>query len=141
MEVAITVTNLLLSAILLSIAGVWIYFLWYMSKSFKLAPRLDVIDEIVGTSHLPKVSVILPARNEEQYISRCLDSLLAQDYPNFEVIAINDSSTDRTGEIIREYAAHDSRVLHVDAPPKPNGWVGKNWACYEGYLHAKGDVL
>jgi glycosyltransferase involved in cell wall biosynthesis len=85
--------------------------------------------------------VILPARNEERYISLCLDSLLRQDYPSFEIIAINDSSTDKTREIIMQYASRDSRVVHIDAPPKPEGWVGKNWACYEGYLHANGDLL
>ncbi len=141
MEIAFTVANSLLSAILLSIAGVWIYFLGYMTKSFRLAPRLDLFDKAVDTAQLPKVSVILPARNEEHYISRCLDSLLAQNYPNFEIVAINDSSTDRTGEIIRQYASRDNRVMHLDAPPKPEGWAGKNWACYEGYLNSKGDLL
>jgi chlorobactene glucosyltransferase len=92
-------------------------------------------------THSPRLSVILPARNEENYIARCLDSLLAQDYANFEIIAINDSSTDRTGEIIKEYAIKDSRVVSINAPPKPEGWAGKNWACHEGYLQAKGDVL
>ena len=141
MEIAFTVANSLLSVLLLSIAGVWIYFLGYMTKSFKLAPRLDLFDKAVDTAQLPKVSVILPARNEEHYISRCLDSLLAQNYPNFEIVAINDSSTDRTGEIIRQYASRDNRVMHLDAPPKPEGWAGKNWACYEGYLNSKGDLL
>jgi glycosyltransferase involved in cell wall biosynthesis len=95
----------------------------------------------LGATQFPKVSVILPARNEERYIARCLDSLLAQDYSNFEIIAINDSSTDMTGEIIKEYAARDSRVVHVNAPVKPEDWAGKNWACYEGYLQAKGELL
>ncbi|MDP9015754.1 MAG: glycosyltransferase, partial [Thermoproteota archaeon] len=85
--------------------------------------------------------VIVPARNEERYIARCLDSLLGQDYPSFEIIAINDSSTDRTGEIMKTYAAKDSRVIHIDASPKPEGWTGKNWACYQGYLHARGELL
>jgi glycosyltransferase involved in cell wall biosynthesis len=89
----------------------------------------------------PQVSVILPARNEDLYIARCLDSLLGQDYPNFEIIAINDSSTDRTGEIIKAYAAKDSHIIHIDATPKPEGWTGKNWACYQGYLHAQGELL
>ena len=141
MESAFTVINLMLSAILFGIAGVWIYFLAYMSKSFRSAPRLNQFGKALATTKLPKVSVILPARNEERYISRCLDSLLRQDYPSFEIIAINDSSTDRTREIIMQYASLDSRVVPIDAPPKPEGWVGKNWACYEGYLHANGDLL
>ena len=140
MELAFTVANLVIAAIMAGISGVWIYFLAYMSKSFRKAPRLESFDRS-GVTHSPRLSVILPARNEENYIARCLDSLLAQDYANFEIIAINDSSTDRTGEIIKEYAIKDSRVVSINAPPKPEGWAGKNWACHEGYLQAKGDVL
>jgi glycosyltransferase involved in cell wall biosynthesis len=140
MELAFMVANLVIAAIMAGILGVWIYFLSYMAKSFRLAPRLESFDR-AGTTRFPKVSVILPARNEERYIARCLDSLLAQDYSNFEIIAINDSSVDRTGEIIKEYARRDSRILYVNAPAKPEGWAGKNWACHQGYLRASGEVL
>lgn len=139
MELAFTVANLAIAAIMAGIAGVWVYFLAYMTKSFRQAPTLESFDR-AGAVRFPKVSVILPARNEERYVARCLDSLLAQDYSNFEVIAINDSSTDRTGEIMKEYAK-DPRVVQVDAPAKPEGWAGKNWACYQAYLRAKGEVL
>jgi chlorobactene glucosyltransferase len=140
MELAFTVANLVIAAIMAGIFGVWVYFLAYMEKSFRQAPMLESFDRN-GVTRFPKVSVILPARNEERYIARCLDSLLAQDYSNFEIIAINDSSTDRTGEIMKEYSARDPRVVHVDAPAKPEGWAGKNWACHKGYLRAKGEVL
>jgi glycosyltransferase involved in cell wall biosynthesis len=140
MELAFTVANLVIAAIMAGILGVWIYFLAYMGKSFRQAPTLESFDR-AGATRFPKVSVILPARNEERYIARCLDSLLAQDYSNFEIIAINDSSTDRTGEIMEEYAKKDQRAVHINAPPKPEGWAGKNWACHEGYLRAKGEVL
>jgi glycosyltransferase involved in cell wall biosynthesis len=122
------------------IFGVWVYFLAYMTKSFRQSPTLESFDRI-NISRLPKVSVILPARNEGRYIARCLDSLLAQDYPNFEIIAINDSSTDETGEIMKAYAANDLRIIHIDASPKPEGWTGKNWACYQGFLQAQGELL
>ena len=140
MELAFTVTNLVIAAIMAGISGMWVYFLAYMSKSFRQAPTLESFDR-TGATRLPQVSVILPARNEENYIARCLDSILTQDYPKFEIIAINDSSTDRTGELIKEYATKDPRVVFINAPPKPEGWVGKNWACHEGYLRAKGEVL
>jgi glycosyltransferase involved in cell wall biosynthesis len=140
MELAITVINLIIAAIMAGITGVWTYFLVYMTKSFRWAPTLESFDR-KGAIRFPKVNVILPARNEERYIARCLNSLLAQDYSNFEIIAINDSSTDRTGEIMRGYAKKDPRVIHINAPAKPDGWVGKNWACYQGYLRAKGEVL
>ncbi len=139
MELAITIMNLVLSTILDGIFGLWAYFLIYMIKSFRQAPRLEIFPS--SAKSFPKVSVILPARNEERYIARCLDSLLAQDYKNFQIIAIDDSSSDRTGEIMQSYSTRDSRVVCVTAPPKPDDWVGKNWACYQGYLRAEGDLL
>ncbi len=140
MELAFTVANLVIAAIMAGVLGVWAYFLAYMGKSFRQAPTLESFDR-AGVTRFPMVSVILPARNEERYIARCIESLLAQDYSNFEIIAINDSSTDKTGEIMKEYAARDPRVVHVDAPAKPEGWAGKNWACHQAYLRAKGEVL
>jgi glycosyltransferase involved in cell wall biosynthesis len=89
----------------------------------------------------PKVSVILPARNEEGFIEKCLDSLLDQDYENYEIIAIDDSSDDSTGKIIENNAKRNSKVIHVSAQPKPEGWMGKNWACIEGYKKATGELL
>ncbi len=140
LDLVLTITNFILAAIMAGIFGVWVYFLAYMTKSFRQSPRLESLDR-TSIRHFPKVSVILPARNEGQYIARCLDSLLTQDYPNFEIIAVNDSSTDRTGEIMKAYAAKDSRIIHIDASPKPEGWTGKNWACYQGYLHTRGELL
>jgi chlorobactene glucosyltransferase len=140
LELVLTITNFILAAIMAGIFGVWVYFLVYMTKSFRQSPRLESLDR-TSIRHFPQVSVILPARNEGRYIARCLDSLLAQDYPNFEIIAVNDSSTDRTGEIMKAYAAKDSRIIHIDASPKPEGWTGKNWACYQGYLHTRGELL
>jgi len=140
MELVLTITNLVLATIMAGIFGVWVYFLAYMTKSFRQSPMLESLDR-TSIRRFPQVSVILPARNEDRYIARCLDSLLGQDYPNFEIIAINDSSTDRTGEIIKAYAAKDSHIIHIDATPKPEGWTGKNWACYQGYLHARSELL
>jgi chlorobactene glucosyltransferase len=140
LDLVLTITNFILAAIMAGIFGVWVYFLVYMTKSFRQSPRLESLDR-TSIRHFPQVSVILPARNEGRYIARCLDSLLAQDYPNFEIIAVNDSSTDRTGEIMKAYAAKDSHIIHIDASPKPEGWTGKNWACYQGYLHTRGELL
>lgn len=120
--------------------GTWIYFIGYIIKSFKRSPTIESIYKYTISKN-PKVSVILPARNEEEYIAKCLESLLGQDYPNFEIIAVNDSSNDKTGDIIYEYAKKNSCIVTVNAKPKPDGWAGKNWACYEGYLRATGDVF
>src|SRR5574341_46386 len=140
LDLGIAALNIALAVILAGIFGVWAYFFAYMARSFKLAPRLESFDRRSAVGH-PKVSVVLPARNEEKYVARCLDTLLAQDYPNFEVIAINDSSIDGTGEIIERYARNDRRVVPASAPPKPEGWAGKNWACIQGYKRATGDYL
>jgi chlorobactene glucosyltransferase len=134
--------NLTMAVILAGVLGVWLYFLTYMTKSFRLAPKIEEFQLIRGNGNgSKKVSVILPARNEEKYIARCLDTLIAQDYPNFEVIAINDNSTDTTGEIMQSYASKDHRIVYVHSPDKPKDWAGKNWACYHGYKKASGEYL
>ena len=72
--------------------------------------------------------------------------MLKQDYTNYEIIAINDSSTDKTEELIKKYSnsigkTTNCEIIYVDAGPKPEGWTGKNWACYQGYLQSSGGLL
>ena len=130
-----------------AIFSAWLYFLIYTIKSFKRLPKLESMNQqqqhAVVRDESPKVSVILPARNEEKYIAKCLDSLLKQSYPNFEIVAINDSSSDKTGEIIQRYHIINSKVVAINAEPKPEEvlWIGKNWACYQGYLNSTGEIL
>ena len=89
-------------------------------------------------SELPPVTIIVPARNEASNIERCARSLLAQDYPAFELIVVNDGSTDATPAILARIAAEDSRLkvvtLHEDLPP---GWAGKPHAMQRGYEAAR----
>src|SRR5690606_15879275 len=77
-----------------------------------------------------RVSVLIPARNEESRIARCLDTVLAQGDVVGEVLVYNDHSTDSTGCIVEEYSLQDSRVRAVDALPLPADWCGKNYACF-----------
>jgi len=140
MWLALIMVNELLSTIILAICGTWVYLMSYLMKSYRLSPQLKHFNDAFS-NHFPKVSVILPARNEGRYISKCLDSLLVQNYPNYEIIAINDSSSDDTGDIISQYSKEYQKVIFVDLGPRPDGWVGKNWACYQGYKHATGDLL
>ena len=139
MELITDIFNYSLTIILIGICGAWIFLIKSMLNSFKLTPYLDKFE---NTSKLtPKVSIILPARNEEEFIKDCLNSLLNQDYENYEIIVIDDSSDDNTGKIIFEYAKQYSKVIAVSARSKPEGWMGKNWACMEGYKKATGDLL
>ena len=118
----------------------WIYFLIYTIKSLKGVPKLLFLKSYENIV-FPKVSVILPARNEQKYIEKCLDSLLKQDYTNYEIVAINDSSSDRTGEIIQKYSTKNSKIIFINAEAKPEGWTGKNWACYQGYIKSTGQLF
>ncbi len=139
MELGLDIFNYTLTAILIGIFGAWIILIKSMVDSFRFTPYLDRFEN--SSKSTPKVSIILPARNEEEFIEKCLDSLLEQDYENYEVIAIDDSSEDSTGKIISEYAKKNSKIIPVSARPKPEGWMGKNWACMEGYKKATGELL
>lgn len=91
----------------------------------------------------PRVAVLIPAKDEAQQIEKCISSVLAQDYPNFEIDVIDDRSTDGTGEILDAIAAKDSRlrVVHLKEGSLPTGWGGKSWALHNGLMQAQGDWL
>jgi chlorobactene glucosyltransferase len=89
----------------------------------------------------PFVSVCVPARDEERGIRACLKSLLEQDYPEFEVIVVNDHSTDHTGELIHELAGKNSRLIPLDGEDLPKGWLGKPFALHQAFQKAKGEIL
>jgi len=126
-------------SILIAICVAWVFLIKSMIDSFRLTPYLDKFENISKIN--PKVSIILPARNEEKFIGKCLDSLSKQDYQNYEIIVIDDSSNDSTWKIISEHAKINSKIIPVSAKPKPDGWIGKNWACMEGYHKATGELL
>ena len=133
------VINYVLSAILLGVSVAWIFLIKSMWLTFRDSPFLDKF--VSKPHHNPKVSIILPARNEELFIEKCINSLLDQDYENYEIIAIDDRSDDNTGEIIKKIAKKNSKVVYVLAEPKPERWTGKNWACMEGFRKSSGELL
>ena len=139
MNLALDIFNYIFVAILIGVSATWIFLIKSMFRTFQETPFLDKFKK--KEHEKPKVSIILPARNEEKFIGSCLDSLVNQDYTDYEIIAINDSSDDSTGTIIKKYAKKFPKLIYVDAKPKPEGWVGKNWACMEGYKKATGDLL
>ncbi|WP_018963420.1 glycosyltransferase [Coprothermobacter platensis] len=90
----------------------------------------------------PRVSILVPARNEEENIAKCVQSLLLQDYTNYEVLVLNDGSEDGTGKVLSMMANTDERLQVIEsADPLPEGWTGKNWACHRLFLQSTGDIL
>jgi glycosyltransferase involved in cell wall biosynthesis len=88
------------------------------------------------------VSVIVPARNEEVSLGKCLESLVSQREVDFEIIVVDDHSTDRTHEMAASFAAaHESKLRVIDAGPLPPGWTGKNNAITAGVHRARGKWL
>jgi glycosyltransferase involved in cell wall biosynthesis len=92
---------------------------------------------IAKPEDLPFISIIIPARNEEENLKTLLDSLKNIEYPNYEVIVVDDQSEDKTAAIAASY----EKVRVIQSQARPGGWLGKNWACQQGGIKALGDVL
>ena len=101
-------------------------------------PRLDPggLEESAGPR--PAVSVVIAARNEEDELPGTLDALLVQEYPDLEIVVVEDGSTDGTRRVID---ARAPRVRCLVPPPLPEGWVGKNWACWNGARATTGEWI
>jgi cellulose synthase/poly-beta-1,6-N-acetylglucosamine synthase-like glycosyltransferase len=92
----------------------------------------------------PRVSILIPAKDEGERVRMCLDSVLALDYPNFDVIAVDDRSADNTGAILDEYQAKTAgnlRALHIPQGGLPAGWLGKCHALFTAAKHANGEWI
>jgi chlorobactene glucosyltransferase len=90
---------------------------------------------------LPYISVLVPARNEEARIGKCLLSLLKQDYPGFEVIALDDQSSDNTPKVLKNIEMIYPRLKIITGSTPPEGFIGKNWACVQLARHAQSEML
>jgi cellulose synthase/poly-beta-1,6-N-acetylglucosamine synthase-like glycosyltransferase len=93
------------------------------------------------TGPLPRVSILIPARNEERNLEEALRSVLALDYDDLEIDVVDDRSTDRTGEILDRMAAAEPRLRVVHVRELPPGWLGKNHALWLGAAKATGEFL
>jgi len=90
---------------------------------------------------LPSLSIVVPARDEERSIERCVRSLLAQRWLDLDVIVVDDRSTDATPQILERLAREDPRLRVVRGEELPDGWIGKPWALAQGARLARGEWL
>lgn len=149
------VSFLFLSTVFAIINLSWMFLFVTSIRSYLHTPLITVKEThaIYHVSrHLPFVSIIVPARNEQDNIERCILSLLAQDYPSFEVIVVDDNSIDNTLRIVKDIKSRvkglseDSspsihRLKIITITEKPVKWTGKTWASEQGYLQSAGNVL
>lgn len=136
------VNSILNSSIVVALilASPWLVLPLFVLWRLRGTPRLEDASAAPPDS-APLVSVVLPARNEAAHITACIGALRATTWPNWELIVVNDGSTDNTGALARAAAADDARVHVMDAPPLAEGWFGKQWACHTGMQHARGEWL
>jgi chlorobactene glucosyltransferase len=128
---------------------VWfLVFAWLLSIVLTLyglsrqKPLLPTGDLRMTASDAPLVSVLVPARNEQhRVLADCIHSILAQDYGQFEVIAVNDRSTDATGAILETLAKSDERLRVIEGQEPPAGWLGKPYAMQQAFTHTRGEWI
>lgn len=118
----------------------WVVLFFFFSGIF-LFYRIPTLGKFKSNSEaekekFPRISIIIPARNEAKRIGRLLDSITKQTISDVEVLVINDESTDHTAEIV---ASKGFKVIHSE--PLPQGWTGKSWACWQGAHAATGEIL
>jgi chlorobactene glucosyltransferase len=114
----------------------------YIVRGFDIAALSECDLPVAEPSvDLPALSIIVPARNEERQIETCVRSLLGQRYPDFEVIVVDDCSTDRTQEVLRALGVENLKLRIVRGARLPRGWVGKPWALAQGARVARGSWL
>ena len=131
------------------IAGVWLFgliaFFWVFHglRVAYGALRLPWIRDFApaGDVDCPRISLIFAARDEEEKLPAALATLAALDYPNLEIIAVNDRSRDSTGAILEEFARGHSRLRVLHVTELPNGWLGKPHALQKAYEASSGEWL
>jgi hypothetical protein len=97
--------------------------------------------ESPGDAECPVISILFAARDEEEKLPDALKAFLSLDYPNYEIVAVDDRSTDSTPDILREHAEKDARLKIVRVGELPNGWLGKPHALQKGYEVSTGEWL
>lgn len=108
----------------------------YALKNYRLEPKKYKSLEI---DKVPSVTVCIPARNETNQMTTCLEALLRSDYPKLEIVVLDDNSVDNTSILVKSFAHSGVRFIHSD--PLPHGWIGRNYA-YQNLLNsANGEYI
>jgi chlorobactene glucosyltransferase len=113
-----------------------LYCAWDNARLFVKPPPADP-----ARKKWPFVSILIPARNEEKRIEPCIRGMLQQDYPAYEILILDDRSTDRTFNVVQAYAKRNVRLKVLRGKELPAGWVGKPWACFQLSKKARGEWL
>lgn len=123
--------------------GCWATFIWLMLNGRGHMQLLHRPTVPLKSGRYPRVTILIPAKDESQRIADCIESALKQDYPHFHVIAINDRSKDQTGAVMDRLAAKypNLKVVHIQEGELPNGWTGKCNALHRGVQLADGEFL
>jgi len=131
---------LFVGGVLIELVRLNIMFVSAMHKEARIAESSGRhAQEILGL--LPSISVIMPAKDEEPHIEQSARSVLASDYPNIELLLVNDRSRDGTLEIMQRLAAEDSRIKVISLSELPPGWTGKTHAMSRATREASGEIL
>ena len=123
-------------AVVLVLSSVWLAIvIWLILRAINQRGSLPRLGAVPWSNQVPpRITVVVPARDEATNIACCLHSLCGQRYPadRFDVIVIDDHSTDKTAAIVAEIAARDARISLLRSPPLPSRWTGKAHACWVG---------
>lgn len=126
------------------LAGIW------LSRLIDAAIGMRDVPDIAATNwaperefyeHAPRVTIVVPAKNEAEEIETCLQSLLALDYPDYEIVAVDDRSSDQTGAIMDRLASGGQRLRIVHITELPDGWLGKTHAMWKAANESRGDWI
>lgn len=120
--------------------AVCLLWFWVALTMVRVAISTGILPKTQGSEY-PMVSVIVPACDEEATLVPALESLLRVDYPQLEIILVNDRSQDSTGDLMESMAAQDGRIRVLHVKQLPSGWLGKNHALHEASKLARGEWL
>lgn len=120
--------------------AVCLLWFWVALTMVRVALATRILPKTQATEY-PTISVIVPARDEEATLLPALQSLLGLDYPQLEIILVNDRSRDSTGDLMESMAAQDGRIRVLHVEQLPEGWLGKNHAVHQASKLAQGQWL